>query len=95
MRIDMDIHKDWHCICSCGSHEHQVNFDYWEDLDGDKNVYMTIHLAEYPFWKRLWRGLKYIFGHKSNYGNFDEFILSKKHAPALREIADILETLDE
>jgi len=90
-----DKHKDWHCICSCGSYEHQINFDYWEDADGDKNVYMTIHLVEYPFWKRLWRGLKYILGHKSNYGNFDEFVFSKEHAGKFREIADILETLND
>lgn len=89
-----DEHKNWHCICSCGSYEHQINFDYWEDSDGDKDMYLTIHLASYPFWKRLWRGLKYIFGHKSNYGNFDEFILSKEHAKALHEVANILETLD-
>lgn len=87
--------KNWRCLCSCGSYEHQINFDYWEDSDGDKNVYMTIHLAEYPFWKRLWRGLAYIFGHRSNYGDFDEVILSKEHAKSFHEIADTLDTFND
>lgn len=32
------------------------------------------------WYKRLWMGLKYILGYKCCYGNFEEMILTKKHA---------------
>jgi len=71
-------------ICECNSTEHQVVFHY----DGDDEVvYMHIHLTTYHnFFKRLWVGLKYAFGYKCRYGNWDEIILTKKHIPIFKNI---------
>lgn len=44
---------------------------YWKD---EPEVFVFIHLSGFGFWKRLKNGLKYIFGHKSVYRDFEEFI---------------------
>ena len=90
--------ENWDCICSCCSYEHQVHFNYWEETGDDgtvgREMFMQIHLADRPFWQRLKHGLAYIFGHKSRFGEFDEIILSGKHAEAFREIADRREKME-
>jgi hypothetical protein len=59
-------------ICECGSLEHQVSFWYDED---DNCLYCEPHLRNHnSFLKRIWVGLKYIFGYKSRYGNWDSTI---------------------
>ena len=75
-------------VCKCSSAEHQVV--YWHD-QADNEVYMHIHLAPLPWWKRLVAAVKYLFGHKSRYGNWDEFVLNKDHATQLRDLADRIE----
>ena len=37
-------------------------------------------LVPLVWYKRLWMGIKYIFGYKCCYGNFEVMILSPKHA---------------
>ena len=57
-------------ICQCCSLEHQLIF-YKDEYE----VFCYPHLITYRgFWKRLWHGLKYAFGHKSRFGAFDQFI---------------------
>lgn len=59
-------------ICSCGSFEHQLIFWYDED---ENDIHVYHHIITYRnFFKRLWVGLKYAFGYKSRYGEFDSFI---------------------
>lgn len=70
-------------ICSCHSTEHQLIFQK-DDID---EVYISVHLHKYRFWKRLWIGIRYIFGYSCRYGNFDEIITTKKE---LQEIIDTL-----
>jgi hypothetical protein len=63
--------------CVCDSDEHQINLRYFED-DSDL-LYMTIHLkSENNIFKRIYKAILYVFGHKSKYGNFDEVILDKE-----------------
>ena len=83
--------KCWDCLCSCGSYEHQIHFNWFED---EREMYLTVHLADRPFWRRLKDGIAYILGHKSMFGEFDEICLSRKHANALREVAGKLDTMD-
>jgi len=65
-------------LCSCHSIEHQVVFVKFDDEP--ETVYMEVHLTTYRnFWKRLWVGIKYAFGRKSNYGAWDEFIFEKEN----------------
>lgn len=74
-------------ICECSSMEHQIVVSYNED---DNIVYCLIYLNNFPFWKRLRAGIKYIFGYKCKYGNFEEFIFSPQHVDKIEKIKEIL-----
>jgi hypothetical protein len=56
-----------------------------------------VHLTqESNFFKRLWRGLKYIFSNKrSIYGDFDEIVLRPEDADKLQYAADMLRGIGE
>lgn len=77
-------------ICDCNSTDHQI-IVYLDEYDGQKIVYFHVKLNKYGFWKRIKRGIPYIFGHTSRYGDFDEFIFNPEDAKKLRLIADFLE----
>ena len=63
-------------------------------MKNDNEVYVSVHLSTYHgFWKRLWHGLKYAFGHKSRYGAFDEVILRKEDADNLQKVVDHLKKM--
>ena len=65
-----------HIICECESPEHQLIFihDNEDDL-----LYLETHLINYNgFFKRLWIGIKYAFGYKCKYGNFDTVLISPR-----------------
>jgi hypothetical protein len=47
-------------------------------------------LVKKSFWSRLKYGLKYIFGYKSRYGAWDEFILNPNDADKLQDVVDYL-----
>jgi hypothetical protein len=60
-------------ICECHSLEHQVSFWYEQD---EGTLYVETHLVTHKnFFKRLWVGLKYAFGYKSRFGEWDEILL--------------------
>jgi hypothetical protein len=59
-------------ICECGSYCHQTIF--WYDTT-DKALHLSTHLITHRnFFKRTWVAIRYIFGYKSNYGDWDSFI---------------------
>lgn len=66
-----------HFECRCYSPEHLLTFRYWKDEHGAE-LYAYVFLRPEPFYKRIWLGIKYIFGYTSKYGYFDEFILDPK-----------------
>jgi hypothetical protein len=69
-------------VCECYSFEHQVKFIH----DSEENIlYAYIHLTKDTFWTRLKKGIKYIFGHTSRFGEWDEFIFQEKDEDKLRE----------
>ena len=77
-------------LCDCSSCEHQLVVRWDED---DNEVYVNMHLsAHMGFWERVWHGLKYIFGYKSCYGEFDEVILRKEDADNLQKVVDHLKS---
>lgn len=84
--------KDEILICDCSSAEHQMVLRFDDDKDLDRMVYVEIHLVPLVWYKRLWMGIKYIFGYKCCYGNFEEMILSPKHA---RQVYDLYRFLNE
>lgn len=88
----MSKHEDL-ILCECSSTDHQLLFLYDDDPNWDR-VYVHFHLSpDYGFWKRLWRGIKYAFGYRSRYGDFDEIILRPDDAEKFQKIADKLKEL--
>lgn len=69
--------KDEIIICDCDSVEHQMVLRFDDDMH---IVYVEIHLMPLAWYKRLWHGIKYIFGYKCCFGDFEEMIISQKHA---------------
>ena len=69
-------------ICECFSPEHQMIVR--KDLE-DGTVYVEIHLVKFGFFRRLWHGIKYIFGYKSQYGAWDEFIFKPEDLEKLKD----------
>jgi hypothetical protein len=69
--------------CSCSSADHTVRFIIDDDPDWPE-LYLEVQLNQYRgFWKRLWAGLKYIFGYESQYGHWDCWELQDKDAERL------------
>lgn len=79
-------------ICACNSVEHQLIISYSEDEEHNyKEVYCSIHLKpEHNIFKRIWKAINYILGHRSIYGDFDEFIFKPKDADKLQAIVNYL-----
>jgi hypothetical protein len=70
--------------CSCGSDEHTLRFILSMDED-EPEIYTTVHLGSYPRgWKRVWIGIRYIFGYKSKYGAWDCFLMKAADAERLQ-----------
>ena len=52
--------------------------------------YAHVHLNKKTFWERIVYGVKYILGHQSRFGAFDEFIFNPEDAPRLQQLVDHL-----
>ena len=76
-------------LCKCANTEHQMII---RTLDCDEDVYVTFYLRPLPLRERLIHGLKYIFGHRSRYGDFDEIILRPEDAAKFAKVAKWLKT---
>ena len=59
-------------------------------FDDDEEVYVSIHLAPLPWYKRIVNAIKYIFGHRSPYGDFEEIIITHEDWERVQTIADTL-----
>lgn len=70
-------------LCSCNSTEHSCIISSIED---EPVIYLNVHLCKQPFFERLKYGIKYIFGYRSKYGDFDEFIFDKSHISQFENI---------
>ena len=83
-------------LCQCGDPSHQLIMHY-DDTPHAPNVYVTVHLTpERNFFKRLWRGIKYIFFNKrSIFGDFDEIVLRPSDADKLQHAVDLLRGVGE
>ena len=62
-------------VCRCYSIEHSFIVSADED-----DLFIEIHLAALPFWKRLWHAFNYVVGRKSKWGDFEEVLLSPETA---------------
>lgn len=102
------ITKDEHTqtefiLCECESLEHLCVLQFWDDnvvVDDNgtemniKYVTLSVRLKQLPFFQRLVHGIKYIFGHTSAYGDYDEFIISKEYASKFKKVHDYLKKID-
>lgn len=82
-------------LCQCYSTEHQIIIFYDEDENNEGKYpvcYINIHLNKTSFWRRLLYGIKYIFGYRSKYGAFEEFIINPKDADKLQKVVNYLNT---
>lgn len=77
-------------ICKCHSVEHLLVITHFPD-EKNGEIYCSIHLKPEPnFFKRIQNAVRYIFGHRSIYGDFDEFIFNPEDADKLQEVVDYL-----
>jgi hypothetical protein len=57
-----------------------------------ENVFFEIHLASLPFFSRLVNAVRYLFGRKAPWGDFEEIVVSKFDALVLaQELLDFAE----
>jgi len=72
-------------ICDCNSIEHQAKFYYWKEDNYDV-LGILIHLMTHrSIFKRIWYAIKYIFGYKSRFGAWDEFLMSENNRDDLKK----------
>ena len=70
-------------ICNCESIEHQVQITYDERHD---EFLMTFHLQyRENIFHRIWVAIKYILGHRSKYGEWDEIVFNTSMARMIAE----------
>lgn len=81
-------------LCQCGDPSHQL-IVYYDDNDEAPCVYVSVHLTpERNFFKRLWRGIKYVFSNeRSIYGDFDEIIIRTEDLSKVERIVDTLKSV--
>ena len=87
---ELIVKKDEHrelLLCECSSPEHQILFTWWDD---DDRVYMTVHLPKQSLWRRIKDGIRYIFGHRSKYGDFDEVVLNPDDWAKMQKVSNYL-----
>lgn len=76
--------------CECGSPEHTLVFRYNEE---DNELYTMVFLNQYRnIFKRIWVAIKYIFGYKSKYGDWDCFVLRPEDKDRLIRLIGHLNT---
>ena len=74
--------------CECHSDEHTLRFAY--DEDGD--LYTSVYLNQYRgFWKRVLVAIKYVFGYKSRYGDWDCFVANSPEK--IKELKDFFNSV--
>lgn len=74
-------------VCQCGDVDHSL---IMEADDEWGSVFCYVHLVRDGFFKRIWNAVRYIFGRRSRYGDFDEFIFNPEDADRLQEVVDKL-----
>ena len=61
--------------CKCFNLEHSLFV-----CADEEDLFVEIHLAPLPFWRRVGNAVRYILGRRSPYGDFEEIILGPEDA---------------
>jgi len=67
--------------CRCGSMEH-----IFVITADDEDLFIEVHLAPLPLWQRVRQAVKYVFGYRSKWGDFDEILLDPTQALQLGDL---------
>ena len=79
--------------CSCFSNEHLFKFMYFPLDKKEKHPCPELYLEVFLFnhrsmFKRIWTAVKYIFKHKSRFGDWDETMLETKDVKRLKNLCE-------
>jgi hypothetical protein len=85
--------KELRIDCACSQLEHTIFFESSETTmgfseDEDSYVVITNHLTQFNLFKRIWVAIKYVFGYRCRYGDFEETIIDVEKAKQLRDFLD-------
>lgn len=69
--------------CSCYSPSHTLKIT--NDIESEM-VYVSVHLPTKNFLRRILAAVRHILGHKSKYGDWDEFILKSEDKQKLIDL---------
>lgn len=88
--------KSYYIECMCQSLEHTIRVCVDKE-DEFTPLWIDVHLIQYrPWYKRVWPAIRYIFGHKSKFGDFDTCCLERAQAEkiiaAIREVYPLRES---
>lgn len=77
-------------LCDCHDKEHQfwLEFDPKEEDNAWDNMYLSPHLGNVGWWRRLQYAWRYLWGRKSRYGAFAEVILSRPQVEQIRDLCN-------
>jgi len=74
--------------CRCGSDEHVLRYTLSVDED-DQEIYTSVFLNHWkPWYKRWWHVIKYAFGYKCKYGDWDCTTMGEIEVDQLQAIID-------
>ena len=80
-------------ICECGDPSHQFIISADKETTEGPCAFISVHLnREHNIFKRIWYAIKYVFGARSIYGDFDEIIINPNDADRLQKVVDFLKT---
>jgi len=70
--------------CACSSSEHTLKFIYDKE---DKELYTSIYLCQYRnIFKRIWVAVKFVFGYRCKFGDFDCFLFKSSDIKELQKL---------
>jgi len=74
--------------CRCGSDEHTIRFTLSIE-DDDPEIYTSVFLNHWqPWYYRIWHAIKYIFGYKCKYGDWDCTLMGETEVDQLQKMID-------
>lgn len=80
--------------CQCGDVNHVTRFCWWrweQDKDDDYWHELSIETQlnlKWPWWRRVWLAIRYIFGMQCRYGHWNEGALTVDEVKKLKEICE-------
>jgi hypothetical protein len=90
-----------HFDCICGSADHTLRFILDKDEDNrglpyySPAIYIDVFLPDWPWYKRLWLGLKYIFIGAGKCAQWQSWELNPKDASKMKSLLEGLESCSD